>query len=101
MISRKYLFDPVALTEYHDALTWYGQQSIMAMEHFEKEIDAAIISICRSPTTFRKTFQFYREANLKKFPYSIVFFLHNDSDTIVISAIYHHSRDPIRKYHRD
>ncbi len=97
-MSYKYAFDPIALEEYHEAIAWYGQRSIAAMEHFEADVAQAIAKICQSPLTYKKLFLNFRETSLQKFPFSIVFHAYDAKNIIIITSIYHHSRNPNRKY---
>jgi mRNA-degrading endonuclease RelE of RelBE toxin-antitoxin system len=54
--------------------------------------------ICSAPTLYKITYKKYREASLKKFPYSLVYLINEKAKTILITSIYHHKRNPRRKY---
>ncbi|RZA03336.1 MAG: type II toxin-antitoxin system RelE/ParE family toxin [Sphingobacteriaceae bacterium] len=40
----------------------------------------------------------YRECNIQKFPYVIVYVVDHSENVITVSAIYHTSRKPAKKY---
>lgn len=99
-MSCKYIFDPTALAEYAEAIEWYGERSDVAYNNFISEVDKKIEDICRAPTSYRNTYRKYRETSLKSFPYTIVYLLNEKTKTITITSVYHHKRNPRRKYRK-
>ena len=97
-MSYKYTFDPIAIDEYKQAVTWYGERSVSAMDNFILAVDEKIRNICLDPTFYRNVYKKSREISLKKFPYSIVYFINEEIKTVVITSVYHHKRNPKRKY---
>lgn len=97
-MTYKYIFDPIALIEYLEAIEWYGERSIISLNNFLTSINAKIKDICQTPTLYRPTYRNYREVSLRKFPYTIIYLINERTKTIVISSIYHHKRNPNRKY---
>ena len=91
-------FDTSTIEEYEHAISWYGAHSLSAMDNFIESIDSKIKDICSAPTLYRNTYKKYREAQLNKFPYSIFYLVNEQAKTIVITSIYHHKRNPKRKY---
>jgi plasmid stabilization system protein ParE len=94
----KYIYDPVALSEYRDAVLWYDDRSGVVAERFILAIKERIKDICTNPLRYRNTYTHFRETSLKKYPYSIVYFVDEPLKTVVITSVYHHKRDPRRKY---
>jgi plasmid stabilization system protein ParE len=99
-MSYKYIYDPVAFDEYKNAITWYLGKSESAATNFIKEIKKTIGIICKDPYRFRNTYKKFRETSLKKFPYSIVYYPDESNHMIVISSIFHHKRNPKRKFRK-
>ncbi len=97
-MSYKHTFDPIALLEYHDAVAWYGEKSLAAMDNFIAAVNVKIRMICAAPRLYRNVYKNSREVSLKKFPYSVVFFINEATKTIIITSVYHHKRNPKRKY---
>ena len=93
-----HIFDDIAIEEYEQATSWYGQQSMSAMDNFIKSVDDKIRDICLTPYLYRNRYKKYRETSLNKFPYSIVYFVDENAKTISITSIYHHKRNPKKKY---
>ena len=91
-------FDPVALKEYHDSLSWYGLRSLNVAANFISAINERISNICSTPRLYRNSYRNLREVSLKKFPFSIVYFIDEATHTIVITSVYHHKKNPKRKY---
>jgi len=46
-----YKFVPKALTEYTEAIEWYGERSIVAAENFIADVNERINDICTDPPT--------------------------------------------------
>jgi plasmid stabilization system protein ParE len=99
-MSYRHIFDPVALNEYKDAISWYLERSELAAEGFVKEVNELLIVVCRDPFRFRNTYKRYREISLKKYPYYIVYLPDEDRKVVIVSSVYHHKRDPLKKYRK-
>lgn len=97
-MSYSHTFEPVALLEYHEAIIWYGERSLMAVDNFIAAINEKIKTICLTPRLYKNIYKNTREVSLKKFPYSIVYFIDEATNTIIITSVYHHRRNPKRKY---
>jgi len=99
-MSYRYYYDPVALNEYKDAISWYIERSELAAEGFVKEVKDKIAVICNDPFRFRNTYRNYYEISLKKYPYYIVYLVDEARKNIIISSVYHHKRSPQKKYRK-
>jgi plasmid stabilization system protein ParE len=99
-MSYHYIYEPEALTEYKEAISWYLDRSETAANNFVKEIKEKIVTICTNPLQYRSTYKKMRETSLKKYPFSIVYFVNEEKQLIIISSVYHHKRNPRRKYKR-
>jgi plasmid stabilization system protein ParE len=97
-MSYRCVYDPVALNEYKDAISWYIERSELAAEGFVKEVKDQIAVICNDPFRFRNTYKNYREISLKRYPYYIVYLVDEAKKNIIVSSVYHHKRNPQKKY---
>lgn len=94
------IYEPLALKEYINAVLWYKEQSEVAASKFVAEVNDKLLSISLTPFRFKNKFKYFHEVSLKKFPFYIVYFIDAREKKIIITAIYHHKRNPNKKYHR-
>lgn len=94
------LFTPVALIDYKVSVNWYAERSNKAAENFVTEVNDCIETICRNPLQFNSRYKNFRETSLKKYPFYIIYFIDEHKKIVVITAIYHHKRNPRHKYKR-
>ncbi len=94
----RYVYDPIALVEYMDALTWYKYRSIKASEGFVIAVKERIKKICKNPLQYRNTYKHFRQTSINKYPFYIIYFIDEDKKTVVITSVYHHKRNPKKKF---
>jgi plasmid stabilization system protein ParE len=99
-MSYSYLYTPVAAKDYTEALGWYAERSIKAAENFVSAVKEKLTLICNNPERFALRYRKFREASLKKYPFSIIYFVNETEKVIVVTAVYHHRRNPASKYNR-
>lgn len=87
-----------ASREYLDALLWYKWRSVNTAERFVKAIDETLENVTANPERFRNTYKDFYEATVKKFPFSIVYFIDEIEMRIVIVSIFHFRRNPGKKF---
>ncbi|MGI8951095.1 MAG: type II toxin-antitoxin system RelE/ParE family toxin [Chitinophagaceae bacterium] len=68
-MSHSFIYDPVALKEYKEAVLWYEERSEIAAENFVKDVREKIEAICKAPLRYRNSYKYFRETSLKKYPY--------------------------------
>jgi len=95
-----HIYEPLALYEYKEALSWYMKRSEVAAANFVKSVKERIEDICSDPLRYRNTYKHFRETSLKKYPFCIIYFIDDNANTIIITSIYHHKRSPRKKYPR-
>lgn len=93
-----YIFTPRAIVQLKDAYEWYSKQSEITGDNFRKAVRDQVEQICLSPTLYRNTRKNFRETSMAKFQFSIVFIIHKKAQTVAITSIYHHRRNPKGKY---
>ena len=87
-----------ASSEYLDSLLWYKVIITDAAERFVKAIDEALETVSVNPVRFRNTYKNFYEATVKKFPFSIVYFIDEAEKRIVVVSIFHFKRSPRKKF---
>lgn len=93
-----YLVEPKAQKEYDESIEWYSERSELAAINFIKSVDAALLLITKKPYQFKNTYKNFREVSLKKYPFAIIYSVEENLKIIIIVSIYHHKRNPKKKY---
>jgi len=88
------LFTPASRAEVIEAEDWYEAQQSRLGLRFREEVDATVIRMKQNPFQFPIVFRDVQRARLQKFPYSL--FFRAETDTIIVIACFHASRDPLR-----
>ena len=99
-MSYSIAYQPRALKEYEEAAAWYKERSIQAAENFDSGIKEKIDILRKAPTHYRKTYKEFREVQLYKYPFNIIYFVDEAKKLVVISSIFHHKRNPKTKYRK-
>ncbi|MBI1783272.1 MAG: type II toxin-antitoxin system RelE/ParE family toxin [Sphingobacteriales bacterium] len=97
-MSYKAIYNPEALDEYKDAVSWYLERSDVAAEKFAAAINEKVKEICKDAYRYKTTYSFFKETSLKKFPFNIVYFIDENIKAVIISSIFHHRRNPKKKF---
>jgi plasmid stabilization system protein ParE len=85
-------FDSAAREEFDQAFDWYAARSSEAARRFVLEVEAALNRIERDPERFASTYAGCQYCSLTKYPYSVVYYHHNNRITVV--AVAHAKRRP-------
>lgn len=93
-------FHPEASKEYLDACNWYEKATTGLGKRFKKAITEQITLISDNPQGYPKKYSNYRESVVKVFPFVIVYVVKPQENLIYITAVYHTSRKPGKKYRR-
>ena len=99
-MSYFYIYQPVAVEEYKEAIEWYEKRSELAAENFVKEFQEKLENVCKNPLLYRNSYKHFRETSLKKYPYKIIYFIDASKKIIVVTSVYHHKRNPFKKYNK-
>ena len=99
-MNYSYLFVQEAWKEYEEAISWYAARSAKAARNFVEEVDITIGKIVAMPATWRNEFEDFYELKVKKYPFSIIYQINNIERQILITSVFHHSRNPENKYRR-
>ena len=99
-MTYRYVLLDVAQKDYEESLLQYTERSYQAAENFVKAVDYALGLICESPERLRNRFEDFYELNLQKYPFDIIYTFDEVAHLVVVHAVYHHKRDPKKKYKR-
>lgn len=99
-MSYGYILHETAQLDYEEAVQWYIERSEQAAENFVIAIDRALQLICDYPTRWRNEYKHYYELGVKKYPYTIIYSIDTSKQLVIISSIYHHKRNPRKKYRK-
>jgi len=90
----------IATEEYEEAIKWYYERSAGAAERFINAVNEKLDNISSNPRQYKNLFKNYHEVSTIKYPYTIVYFIDEELQRVVIVAIYHHKRRPKKKYRK-
>ncbi len=93
-------FHPLADKEFSTAYQWYEARLEGLGNRFAKAIEERLNQIISTPLFYPKKKRNFREAKADTFPYLIVYKVYDEDKVIFISAIYHTSKDPRKKYRK-
>jgi plasmid stabilization system protein ParE len=93
-------YKDIASQEYEHAFRWYFEKSEATAERFVLAVNEKLNKICSNPWQYKSIFKKFHEVTIGKFPYNIVYFIDDENSRIVVVAIYHHKRNPKKKYRR-
>ena len=97
-MAYNYILLAKAQEEYESSVNWYNERSWPAADQFIESVDHALQLICEHPDRWRNEYKKYYELGVKKYPYSIVYTIDRESELVIVSSIYHHRRNPKKKY---
>lgn len=86
------IFRSAAESELRDAYDWYEERETGLGADFMRCVDGCVQLVRRHPEIFPVVYKNVRQGVLRRFPYSLLYFL--DGDAIIIVSVFHASRDP-------
>ncbi len=87
------VIEPRAIADAQAAIDYYDGKQIDLGKKFNKELDKYIDSLSENPF-YQLRYKDYRALPLKKFPYLILFFIDEKTNTVFITAIFNTHQDP-------
>jgi mRNA-degrading endonuclease RelE of RelBE toxin-antitoxin system len=99
-MSYNLIFHPEAAKEYAEAFAWYEEKKKGLGKRFENMVEFRLNKIAVNPEIYGFSKGNFREALTDIFPYTIVYKVNKRKNEIYVSAIYHTSRNPKKKYRR-
>lgn len=99
-MSYSYVLHELAQQDYEITVECYASKSIKSAENFIAEVEHSLQLICNNPKRWRNEYKHYRELGVKHYPYVIIYYIDEDVQQVIISAILHTSKNPKRKYRK-
>ena len=92
------IFRQRALKEYAESTAWYEERSLQASKNFVATVENTLLSLTTFPYSFSNKYKNFYEVKTESFPFIIVYFIKEQKQTIVITTLFHHKRNPANKY---
>ncbi len=83
-----------AIKELLEAWTWYEEKQVGLGDRFENEVYKSLKEVERHPKRYHERKQSFRSKKIKTFPYLIIYLIEEKEKLILISSIFHTSRNP-------
>jgi toxin ParE1/3/4 len=90
-VSLAVTFHPAAATEVEDAEAWYAKQRPELGDAFIADFEATIARVVGNPLAMAERYPGVRQAQLRRFPYLLVFRLRGEVLEVVAVAHGHHA----------
>lgn len=85
---------PEAKADVADAYLWYEDQCLGLGMEFLRCVEAALLSIQRTPLIYPMVHETYRRALVRRFPFMIFFEIDDSENWCVVYSVFHCSQDP-------
>ena len=85
---------PEAKTDVAEAYLWYEEHSLGLGMDFLRCVEAALLSIQRTPLIYPVVHEAYRRALVRRFPFAIFFEIDDSEDRCIVYSVFHCSQDP-------
>ena len=86
------VFRRAAKRELRDAALWYNGRAPGLGAEFIESVRESVELIRKHPEIFPRIYRHIRRAVVKKFPFSLLYFIVDDHITVI--SVFHTSRDP-------
>jgi len=95
-----FIYSSKAEKEFIEAFNFYEEQLLGLGERFESCIDRKLKEIIRSPYLYPSKRTGLQECWVKEFPFLIVYNVSEQRELVIVTSIFHTSRNPRKKYPR-
>lgn len=85
---------PEAKADLASAKAWYAEKGERLSHALRLEVRAKLAELQEHPRLYSKIHGDVRQAPLRRFPYSIIYYEWDGHDMVVVLAVMHQSRDP-------
>jgi plasmid stabilization system protein ParE len=94
-MSFRAVIEGEAEREFIEAVNFYDKRQPGVGQRFARDLHAFFKIVCRHPERFRLVSRLTRKARLPKpWPYSVFFTIKRETSEVIISTIWHNSRNP-------
>jgi len=92
-----FIFTKEAQNEFENSVHWYLNRNEKAANNFVISVNNTLELISNHPYRWKNPYANYFELQVRKYPFSVVYVVENN-ERIVIISVFHHKRNPSRKY---
>ncbi len=85
---------PEAKADVADAYLWYEDQSLGLGMEFLRCVEAALLSVQRTPLIYPVVHESYRRALVRRFPFAVFFEIDDSENQCTVYSVFHCSQDP-------
>lgn len=85
---------PEAKADVAAAYLWYEEQCLGLGMEFLRCVEAALLSIQRTPMIYSVVHGSYRRALVRRFPFAVFFEVDHERNLCVVYSVFHCSQDP-------
>lgn len=84
--------------ELADAVDWYNEQKTNLGNEFGSAVSKKLKALENNPIRYPKIDRLHRQVSISRFPYCIVYLVLEAERKVIIISIFHHSRNPNKKF---
>lgn len=96
-----YLIHPLVEKDFEEGYIWYEEKQKGLGERFINAVDVTIKHILQNPEAYgSRVKKSFREAQVDKFPYLVVYKISKRKKEIYITSIHHMKKHPRKKYRK-
>ena len=99
-MANRLIYLPVALKEFDESFEFYEERKEGLGINFRDEIMEKLDSISNHPERYRNKKSNFRETIVDNFPFLIIYKYYKTKNIILITSIFHTSRNPKYKYRK-
>jgi plasmid stabilization system protein ParE len=97
-MANSIIYLPKALEEFDESFAFYEERMIGLGVRFEDEVNGKVQLISKYPERYHRQQGKFKEAMIKEFPFLIIYKYYKTKHIILITSIFHTSRNPKNKY---
>jgi hypothetical protein len=99
-MAYSFIINDEAIKELTKAFLWYEEQQLGLGKEFRTEVYTKIDKVCNNPFHYKIHSKKFHEALTERFPFLIVYFVDEKNKLVIVTAIFHTSRNPKGKFKR-
>ncbi len=99
-MAYSFIINDEAIKELTEAFLWYEDQRSGLGKEFRTEVNIKLDKVCNNPFHYKIPGKKFHEAVVERFPFLIVYFVDEKNKLVIVTAIFHTSRNPKGKFKR-
>jgi len=99
-MSYSFIINDEAIKELTEAFLWYEDRQSGLGKEFRTEVFTKLDKVCNNPLHYKIPNKKFHEALVERFPFLIVYFVDEKNKLLVVTAIFHTSRNPRGKFRK-